>query len=268
MDSFNLNKDLPLASNLYSWRIGNATDWANAVYETNEKALEAAKEHCKNKIGVGKHTIHIGVSKTEPVNCEPIIQRYKQHLECGWDNHQLFGAMSIPKEHWKRLTNEIAELVTNKLVEASALSSKTQISKVKHCYFTVSPSDIGIEQTGIESLLNQIKAEYRTSSTDWHKIDGLQTLLIQQAQKLIEQHQHPFLIKSLMVWQGYERTKSRLHIVCNSSITTGRFSRDINDTLCKKSPSLVDEADNTKLPCIACIERLLKLSSEDKKNPD
>ena len=265
MDSFNPHKDLPVASNLYTWRIGKAKDWAKAIYQTDEKALEAAKEHCINNIGVGKHTIHVGITKTEPVDCKPIIQRYKQHLEYGWDNPQLFRAMAIPKEHWKRLTNEIAELVTGKLVEASALSSNTQISKVKHHYFTVTPSDIGIEQTGIESLLNQIKTEYRTSTTDWHKVDGLQTLLIQQAQQLIEQHQHPFVIKSLMVWQGYERTKSRLHIACNGSIKAGRFSRDANDTLCKKSPSLVDEADNTKLPCIACLERLLKLSSEDEK---
>jgi hypothetical protein len=265
MDSFNPHKDSPVASNLYCWRIGNTRSWAKAVYETDTKALEAAKEHCKNRLGVGKYTIHIGVTKTEPVNCEPIIKRYKQHLEYGWDNPELFRAMAIPKEHWKRLTNEIAELVTNKLVEASALSSNTQISKVKHHYFTVSPSDIGIEQTGIESLLNQIKTEYRTSKTDWHKVDGLQTLLIQQAQQLIEKHQHPFFIKALMVWQGYERTKSRLHIVCNSSIKVGRFSRDVNDTLCKKSPSLVEEAENTQLPCIACLERLLKLSSEGKK---
>lgn len=265
MDIFNLNIDLPVARNLYSWRIGDATGWVKAVYESDEKALEAAKEHCKDKIGVGKHTIHIGVSKTEPVNCKPIIQRYKQHLEYGWDIRKLFGAMSIPKEHWKRLTNEIAELVTNKLVEASALSSNTQISKVKHCYFTVSPSDIGIEKADIENLLYQIKTEHQNPTTDWQKVDGLQTLLIQQAQQLIEKYQHPFFIKSLMVWQGYERTKSRLHIVCNNSIKAGRFSRGINDTLCKKSPSLVDEADNTKLPCTACLERLLKLSSKDKK---
>ena len=79
MDSFNPHKESPVASNLYCWRIGNTRSWAKAVYETDTKALEAAKEHCKNRLGVGKYTIHIGVTKTEPVNCEPIIKRYKQH---------------------------------------------------------------------------------------------------------------------------------------------------------------------------------------------
>lgn len=99
-------------------------------------------------------------------------------------------------------------------------------------------------------------------NTDWVKVGSIQSLLVKKADELSDELDLPFVVESMRIWQGYERTKDRLHIVCEAPFSEGRFHRQENEPLCTRSPEL-DESDyNEPVPCLACLGRLIKIEAK------
>ena len=252
----------PVESGQFCWRVDGFDYWSKTLYTDESKAIESAKAFCKEKLGVGKYTIHLGITDTQPVDCRNLVERYRQHLSYGWEHKELFGAMGLPKSLWKQTSSQIALAVESELVKAAQNSRRTTINKVKHTFFTVKPDDMGIAAKSLSDLVSELRNEYSRYSTDWVKVSSLQTLLEKASVELFEQHELPFSIQRMRIWQGYERTKDRLHVVCEEPFNDGRFHRVSNETLCTKQP-VIDTSDyNEPVPCLACLDRLAKIEAK------
>ena len=249
----------PVQNGRFCWRVNKQDYWNSEVYETENAALNKAKAYCKERLGVGKHTIYIGVTETFSQDNEVLIERYLSHFKLFCEYEDLFKAMAIPKSKWDSINNALACAVEAELKKASESNLRTNINKVRHVFYNVNPIDLDIDSEAIGDLLKQIRSEYKFFNKDWAKIESLQKLLIDKAHELIETNKLPFSTTQIAIWEGFDRTKNRVHIVCDSPFIQARFERAQGDTLCKKNPKSIDELESTKTPCLSCIERLIKI---------
>lgn len=249
----------PALSNLYCWRVNKQGAWDKKLFVSEGDALADAQEYCKKNLSIGKHTIHLGVTETNAVDCSGTIRRHVDHTSHGCDYHDLFIAMSLPKSKWLDTTRAIGAAIGAELTKAALWCERTQIIKVRHVNFVVTAADAGIIPDGLESLLDQIRSEYKLSAADWVKLGRLQQLLRSETELVLKQHKLPFSVRSLRIWEGNDRTKDRLHIVCDAQYDLSRFGRKLNAPLCIKSPKYDGDAGATALPCLACVDRLLRI---------
>ncbi len=167
--------------------------------------------------------------------------------------------MRLPKSKWAETAKAIVRAVATELIHATKACVGTHILKVRHVFFSVTPAVVGIESCTVELLVADIRTEYKLMSPDWLKVSRLQQLLCNHADEVIERCSLPLSIESMRIWQGFDRTKDRLHIVCEAPYELGRFERSEGDTLCQKSPKKDGEAQETDLPCLVCMDRLVKI---------
>ena len=93
---FNPHCNEPVESGKFCWRINDGRAWKKETHDTENEALNTAKTYCIDNIGVGEYTIHIGITKTEPVETQQLIDRYITHIEMFGDIGPLFSAMGLP----------------------------------------------------------------------------------------------------------------------------------------------------------------------------
>lgn len=249
----------PVAEGLYCWRVNQQNGWNAKLYPCEDSALLAAQEYCKSNLGIGKHTIYLGVTRNDPVDCSALIQRYIETASQAWEYDSLFRAMCLPKSKWAETAKAIGRAVAPELINATKACVGTHILKVRHVFFSVTPAVVGIESCTVELLVADIRTEYKLMSPDWLKVSRLQQLLCNHADEVIERCSLPLSIESMRIWQGFDRTKDRLHIVCEAPYELGRFERSEGDTLCQKSPKKDGDAQETDLPCLVCMDRLVKI---------
>lgn len=249
----------PVAEGLYCWRVDQQNGWNSKLYTSEDNALLDAQEYCKSNLSIGKHTIYLGVTRTESVDCSGLIQRYVETASQAWQYDSLFRAMRLPKSKWTETAKVIGSAIAPELASAAKACKNTQIVKVRHVFFSVTPAAVGIEACNVEQFIADLRAEYKLMSPDWTKVARLQQLLCRHADEVIERYSLPFSIEGMRIWQGVDRTKDRLHIVCEAPYELGRFERSEGDALCQKSPKQDGEADETDLPCLACFDRLVKI---------
>ena len=72
---FNPHCNEPVESGKFCWRINDGRAWKKETHDTENEALNTAKTYCIDNIGVGEYTIHIGITKTEPVETQQLIDR-------------------------------------------------------------------------------------------------------------------------------------------------------------------------------------------------
>ena len=261
MSILNPHSREPVKSGLYCWRLNKASCWESVLYQSEEEAYASATEHCVNRLGVGKHTIHIGITDTVQIQCSELIERYRKHLSLGWEHQDLFYAMGLPQSTHAKTSSLIADSVVSVLNDAAKNSRKTSIKKLKHKYFTVKPSDLGISENTLSELVSALRRQYSSLSTNWVKVQSIQSLISIKAKELINEYELPFVIEKMRIWQGYDRTKDRLHLVCKEPFSDGRFHRLEKEPLCTKAPKIDDSDYSEPVPCLACLDRLLKIES-------
>lgn len=247
----------PALSYLYCWRVNKQAAWDKKLFVTDGDALADAQTYCKENLGLGKHTIHLGVTETNPVDCSSTIRRHLDHASLTRDYHDLFISMGLPKSKWVDTAKAIGAAIEVELTKASDLCEKTQIVKVRHVYFFMTPADAGIVSDSLESIISQLRSEYSLMTPDWLKVGRLQQLLLTETERMLRDQSLPFSIRSLRIWEGHNRTKDRLHVVCDSSYDVGRFRREPKAPLCQKVAKYDGDAAGTTLPCLACLDRLL-----------
>ena len=248
----------PAKEGLFCWRIKHQASWNNQLYQSENDALCAAQTYCDSNLSIGKHTIFIGVTINTPVDSKGVVDRYINTASQAWHYDELFRAMRLPKSMWAKTAKSLGSVIGQELANATQSCLSTKIEKVRHQYYAVTPAAAGILANTVETLLKELRAQYDAFSTDWLKVARLQQLLRQHADIMIDRLSLPFTIESMRIWQGIDRTKDRLHIVCDAPYEQGRFERIEGDTLCQKSPTIDGEADDVDLPCLACLDRLVK----------
>lgn len=259
MDIFNPHNEEPVESGQFCWRVNQSQGWGNGLYKTESEAIEAAKVHCLQQVGVGRHTIHIGVTKTEPVNNQALIERYRQHLAWSGEIRDVLSAMGLPRSMREVTQNEIASAIGEVLSRAALSCKRTEIVKQGHRFFRVGMDDVGIKASSIPELIAELRSHYSANKPEWNMVKHVQTALIMQAEAVIKKRKLPFKIQPLCLWQGFDRTKTRLHLVCTDRFSNKRFHREKDAPLCMKSPKIETLDDSCPAPCLTCFERLGKL---------
>lgn len=261
MDIFNPHNQEPVESGQFCWRVNQSRSWDSGLYKTESEAIEAAKAHCLKQVGVGRHTIHIGVTKTEPVNNQVLIKRYQQHLAWSGEIRDVLSAMGLPLSLQKATQSEIASGIGETLSRATLSCKRTEIVKQGHRFFCVDMEDVGIKALSIAELLAELRSYYSASKPEWNMVKHVQKALIMQTEAIIKKKNLPFKIQPLCLWQGFDRTKTRLHIVCSDRFSDKRFHREKDAPLCIKTPKIETPDDSCPAPCLTCFERLSKIIS-------
>jgi hypothetical protein len=252
--------DHPVQSGLFVWRIAGQKRWGSETYKTDKQALLAAKAQLLNASRIGKHTIVIGVTNTAAVNSEALIARYQKHLSLGFEYDELFSAMGIHKKQWPSLSTALASNVAAELIKYSEEGRRTTIDEVTRSIFTLIPKDVGIDVQGLPALIELLKSQYKSAAPDWAKVTTLQSLLVDESKRIIAKKQLPLSVEVMQVWQGFDHTKDRYHVVCLKRVSSGRFNRETGDLLCKKAPQVHEKSNDNPVPCLSCLERLAKLA--------
>ena len=256
---FNPHCNEPVESGKFCWRINDGRAWKKETHDTENEALNTAKTYCIDNIGVGEYTIHIGITKTEPVETQQLIDRYITHIEMFGDIGPLFSAMGLPSSMHAKAKKDVARATQHVLQNLTHLCKRTTILSYATHLFSVKNKDVGIVSTSLPYLLMELRAQYGHANPDWTTVRNLQILLVRKSRELISDHSLPFELKAMCLWQGYERTKNKLHIVCTESYGQKRFHRIKGSPLCVKTPKIENNQDEHPTPCLTCVERLIKL---------
>lgn len=249
----------PVPEGLFCWRINQQRSWNANLYTSEVAAILGAQDYCKTNLGIGRHTIYLGMTRTTSVDPSGPIQRHLNTISLTREYDDLFRAMCLPKSKWAQTAKAIASAISPELNKAAKLCSSTHILKVRHVFFSVTPILAGIQSCSLDQLVLELRTVYKMASPDWLKVSRLQQLVCDTAKEFIQHNSLPFAITSMRIWQGIDRTKDRLHIVCVSPYESGRFGRLPGEPLCQKSPKQDDKPLKTDLPCLACFDKLVSI---------